>query len=104
MSQQDDRLYSVQAQINHLNNVKKALREREKNLNARSQFLNNPQTFPVNSVKNLRDSLMGSLPAYMMPGNVGGINEVTWPFFFQINLDAGQNPVIIDKNFFKGSF
>lgn len=94
MSYGDDRLNQVQAQINHLNNMKRALREREASLDARSRYLTNPPTAPANTVANLRDMLIGSLPGHMVPGNVGGINEVTWPFYFQVNLDLGADPDI----------
>jgi hypothetical protein len=104
MSYQDDRVNAIQAQINHLTNMKRALREREKSLNARAHFLDQPQTFPANNVKSLQESLMGNLPTHMIPGNVGGINEVTWPFLFQINLNLGQDPTIIDSSFVRGSF
>lgn len=104
MSYEDDRIYGIQQQINHLNNVKRSLREREKTLNARAMYLNNPQSFPANSVKNLRQSLLGNLPNHMVPGNVGGINEVTWPFFFQVNLDFGDDPAIADNIFAKSFF
>ena len=104
MAYQDDRVNAIQAQIDNLTNLKRGLREREKSLNARAMYLNNPQTFPANNVKSLQDSLMGSLPKHMVPGNVGGINEVTWPFLFQINLDIGTNPTVIDSSFTKGSF
>lgn len=104
MSYQDERVNAVQAQINHLNNMKRALREREKNLNARAQYLKSPETFPANNVKSLQESLLGNLPSHMVPGNVGGINQVTWPFLFQINLDIGTNPDVVNSSFTRGSF
>lgn len=97
MSYQDERVYAIEQQINQLNNVKRSLREREKSLNARAMYLNNPQTFAANNVKGLRNSLLGNLPNHMMPGNVGGINEVTWPFYFQANLDFGTDPSFADN-------
>lgn len=104
MSYQDDRQNSYQAQIAHLTNIKRALREREKSLNARMSYLNNPQTMPANNIKSLKNSLLGNLPSHMVPGNVGGINEVTWPFLFQINLDIGDDPTVIDTSITRGSF
>lgn len=101
---QDDRMNQIQSSINHLNNVKRALRDREANLDARSQYLNNPGTFPASTVKNLRNTLLGNLPAHMMPGNVGGINQVTWPFYFQAVLDFGQDPTIEQTNIVKSFF
>lgn len=100
----DDRMNALQAQINHLTQVKRALREREKTLNARNIYLNSPQSFPANSVKSLKDSLFGRLPSHMVPGNVGGINEVCWPFYFQMRFDLDQDPSIVDSVFTKSSF
>lgn len=40
----------------------------------------------------LKKNLRNSLPAHMIPGNVGGYNKVTWPFWFQVNFDFGTNP------------
>lgn len=100
----DDRSNALDMQIQQLTQLRQALRQREKNLNARKQFLDNPSSFPVNNVKSLRQSLMGSLPNHMVPGNVGGINEVTWPFYFQMELDMGDDPSISDVLIKKGSF
>lgn len=99
MSYQDDRMNEIAASIQHLENVKRLLRQREKNLKAREQYLKNPGTFSANNVRNFRDSMQGSLPSYMMPGNVGGVNEVTWPFLFNVTLDFGANPSIADNVF-----
>lgn len=103
MSYQDDRIYQIQAEINHLQNLKRVLRERERSLKAKEMHLNSPRTFPVNNVKNLKNSLLGALPNFMVPGNVGAINEVTWPFLFQANLDFGTDPSLAD-NVFARSF
>jgi hypothetical protein len=43
---------------------------------------------PAKLKKNLKDYL----PSHMVPGNVGGLNKVAWPFWFQINFDFGNNP------------
>lgn len=40
----------------------------------------------------LKDHLRKYLPAHMLPGNVGEYNKVTWPFWFQVNFDFGNNP------------
>lgn len=104
MAYQDDRLNQIQAQMQHLENLKRQLREREKSLNARKMYLDSPQTFPASNVKSLQSSLMAALPNHMMPGNVGGINEVTWPFYFQMELDFGQDPTISSSVFRKSFF
>lgn len=105
MAYQDDRMNQIQAQMMHLDNLKRQLREREKSLDARKLYLDQPQTFAASSVKTLKSSLLQNLPNYMMPGNVGGLNEVTWPFYFQLEVDFGQDPIIsssiIKKSFYQ---
>ena len=46
---------------------------------------------------NLRDTLKSILPQRLLPGNVGQLSEVQWPFYYQINFDLGNLPVI-DRN------
>jgi hypothetical protein len=40
----------------------------------------------------LKSHLQQILPPGMVPGNVGQINEVMWPFFSVITIDFGTNP------------
>lgn len=40
----------------------------------------------------LKDQLARKLPSYLMPGNVGNYNGVTWPFWFNVDFDFGANP------------
>lgn len=101
---QDQMIADIQSQINHLDNVKRVLRTREADLDSRKRYLNANQTIPAGNVQIMRESMQGILPAYMMPGNVGGINQVCWPFYFQIELDIGDDPTIIDSSFTKGFF
>lgn len=41
---------------------------------------------------NLKNHLKSFLPPYMVPGNVGHITEVTWPFWETVTFDFGTNP------------
>lgn len=41
---------------------------------------------------NLRAQLAKKLPSYLMPGNVGGYNKVTWPFWQPVSFDFGTDP------------
>lgn len=100
----DQRSQDIQTQINHLDNVKRVLREREADLDSRNRYLDANKTIPAGNVQIMRRSMNSILPAYMMPGNIGGINEVTWPFMFQIDFDLGDNPTIIDSSFTKNFF
>lgn len=40
----------------------------------------------------LRKHLESFLPPYMVPGNVGDINQVTWPFWESVAFNFGANP------------
>lgn len=87
MSYQDDRLNQIQAEMNHLTNMRRQLRYREKSLDAQMLNMKQPNQFQYNNVKQLKKDMGTFLPEYMVPANVGGINEVSWPFFFQQNFD-----------------
>lgn len=100
----DDRLNQIQAEMQRLTNIKRALREREKSIDARARFIGTAGTMPANNVKGLRNSLLGNLPNFMMPGNVGGINEVTWPFLFNTNINIGDDPSISSSAYTRASF
>lgn len=111
---QNDRANAIQAEIQRLTDIKRSLRNREKSLKAREQYLSgmsaqqqmgdwNSQV-PANSVKQLRSTLNSILPEYMVPGNVGGLTEVCWPFYFQTNIDLGQDPSIVSNNIVRGFF
>lgn len=90
----DDRLNQIHSEIEHLSNIKRQLRNQERSLRAREQYINQPQQYAYGGAKQLKASLMGSLAPQFMPGNVGGINEVAWPFYFQANVDFGDSPTI----------
>ena len=104
MSYQDERLNHIQAEINRIDNIKRGLREREKSLNARDYLLRSQPSMPASNIKTLQQSFMGNLPSHMVPGNVGGINNVTWPFLFQVNIDFGADPTILETTHARGSF
>jgi hypothetical protein len=102
---QDDRLNQIQSQIESLTNIKRQLREREKSLRAREQMLTQPSQFQFNNIKSFKQALSANLAPDMWPCNVGGLNEVTWPFFFQCSVDFTDNPTIsentIQRTFFQ---
>lgn len=41
---------------------------------------------------NLKEELARKLPVNLMPGNVGDLAKVAWPFWFQVNFDFGPAP------------
>lgn len=44
------------------------------------------------SMNPLRKALESFLPPYMIPGNVGDVNQVTWPFWEVVSFNFGTNP------------
>lgn len=104
MSYQDDRDNNLDAEIEKLLNVRRMQRQREKSLIGRSQYLAQPSQFQLNNVKSLKGQLNENFAPYMNPVNVGAINEVAWPFWFQVDLDFGTDPDIASNVFQKGFF
>ena len=88
-------LSQIQSEIDSLMRLRQQLRADERGLRSRQEALvSQPQ---VNKT-DLRGALQEYLPPHLMPGNVGGINCVTWPFWFQVDFDFGLNPSIIGGN------
>lgn len=54
--------------------------------------------------ENLFEELKRKLPQYMLPGNVGALEKVTWPFWYQIEVDFGTNPTYGPNSKLTGSF
>jgi len=46
----------------------------------------------VNIVNTLQEKLKAVLPKHLLPGNVGDLKEVTWPFYHKTTFDFGTNP------------
>ena len=40
----------------------------------------------------LEQTLKNILPGYMMPTNVGDVNQVSWPFYHVVDFDFGTDP------------
>jgi hypothetical protein len=96
MSYQDERDNLVDAQIQHLTNLKQQQRQYERRLNHQmglvDEQLNSQGQYGGGCVQNLKQTLQNSLPGYMMPSNIGDISEVAWFFFEQMTFDFGTNP------------
>lgn len=101
----DERINQIDAEINTLTNLKRQLRQQEKSIEARAAYLAQPQQFAHNSARDLKEQMQSNLAPHMMPANLGGFNEVAWPFFFQVNIDFGADPTLSDmirtKSFFQ---
>jgi|SRR5271155_230332 len=100
----DDRIDQIHSEIQHLTNLKRNLRQQAHSLEGREKFLTQPQQFAYGGAKTLKANIMGALAPQFRPGNVGGLNEVAWPFYFQVNIDFGVNPTITSNNTVTNSF
>lgn len=59
--------------------------------NNNNQF-NGPEETKEFSFMTLEQSLKQILPSYMMPTNIGDINQVSWPFHHTAEFDFGTDP------------
>lgn len=82
----------LDAEIQRLLQVKRDLRRAERGLKAREIALSTQEQVGTSSIKKLKDQLNETLPSYMIPSNVGGIDSVQWPFLFSIDFDLGTDP------------
>lgn len=89
MNAQD--IQALNSQVEQLLGVRETLRAQERGLNARARTLS---TQPAINNVNLRQSLGEFVPPHLMPGNVGPLNAVVWPFWFPIDFDYGDNYTI----------
>jgi hypothetical protein len=72
---------------------KRSNRQREKVLRGRYAQMGMQPPVGYNQTAALRQQMSDSLPDYMMPGNIGQINQVTWTFYFNLTFDFGANPI-----------
>lgn len=70
------------------------LRKDEKTLIMREQALASEFQIPLSNPQNLKNKMVHGLPAHLVPGNVGNLYDVTWPFWYVANFDFGVDPVI----------
>lgn len=92
MSYMDEKEYELDAEIQRLLQLKRELKSAEKGLQAREIALATQEQVGTNSIRRMKDQLADTLPSYMVPANVGGLDSVQWPFYFSVNFDLGTNP------------
>jgi hypothetical protein len=84
---------SVEYDLTSSRQARKQIRRRERLMRKEHKMSRN---MPLGQIegdpRNLKTELSKNLPPHMMPGNVGGINKVTWPMWNQVNFDFGTNP------------
>lgn len=69
-------------------------RKREQNLKIRYNALSQIPVVAGNNPKSLREHLEEILPPDLIPANVGNIDSVAWPFWYQFDFDFGTNPTL----------
>lgn len=69
-------------------------RKREQNLKIRYAALSQIPVVSGNNPKSLREHLEQILPPDLIPANVGNIDSVAWPFWYQFDFDFGTNPTL----------
>lgn len=81
MSQADLIGQQIQETLNQLKQIKNAT----SNIKARQQALSSQPVATAGG--QLKNSLRSILPPHMMPKNVGHMNHVQWPFYYQVDFD-----------------
>lgn len=84
----------VLAQIDSLKQMIVNERKRERNLKLRYQALKQVPQVGTASPITLRDNLEQILPPNLVPSNVGALDSVAWPFWYQFDFDFGTNPLM----------
>lgn len=93
MDQFDAKCTALQQQIYELLQQRQALRQKEKNIRIREGAIFSEPLIPGSSAV-LKKTLSAILPSHMLPGNVGDVNSVAWPFYFSIPFDFGTDPTL----------
>lgn len=94
---QYNNMNEVLLRIQRLEDVKRAERKREKMLKARGEVMGRMPQLGSGSgsdLKTLEKNLKCYLPNHMVPGNVGPINAVVWPFTYTVDFNFGVDPTI----------
>src|ERR1700675_4340894 len=94
---QYNNMNEVLKRIEYLESAKRYERKRERDIKARGQVMGRmPQlgSGGGSDIKTLESNLKNYLPNHMIPGNVGPINAVVWPFTYSIDFNFGTDPVM----------
>lgn len=70
------------------------LRKDEKTLIMREKALASEFQIPAGNPQKLKNKMVHGLPSHLVPGNVGNLYDVTWPFWYTVNFDFGTDPTI----------
>jgi hypothetical protein len=73
-----------------LQEQRRQLRQKERNLSERSKFLRNQPL--VADSRDLRANIDKIIPKHLSPKNIGNYHEVMWPFWYNFEFDFGIDP------------
>lgn len=86
-------MLDIEQEIMQLEDRMREARRRERNIRTREGALTRmPQ---LNEGADLRDSFLNFVPGHMVPGNVGNLNTVVWPFWYETDFNFGTDPTIL---------
>jgi hypothetical protein len=80
--------------INQIRSLIQNERKREQNLKIRYAALSQIPVVAGNNPKSLKEHLDEILPPSLIPANVGNIDSIAWPFWYQFDFDFGTNPTL----------
>jgi hypothetical protein len=98
----DDLRYlgEVETEIEKELNRQRALRSTERQLNSEIAAMNQGPAQGYGGAgtggvpQAVENQLKKILPEFLIPGNLGHVNKVTWNHWFQVDFDFGNNPTI----------
>lgn len=101
-----DTCAKLQTQISELLQQRAAIRAHEQDLKIREYALSQEPQIKNGggSAADLRSYLAKVLPAHLMPGNVGELSQIAWPFYFPVDIDFGVDPVLTSTSRVVSSF
>jgi hypothetical protein len=107
LDQVSQEISNEQQQRSELRFHERQLKQRERNLLAEQEGIVDDRrmagSMPAQmsqgkNAQSLHNHLKKLLPEHMVPGNVGGLNRVQWPFFHVFDFDFGDDPTLQKPN------
>lgn len=84
---------SIVRQIKEIQASRRTMRQRHQNLVAEAKVAKSQPLIQSATPEQLKKNLQKIIPSYLVPGNVGNIDDVLWNFDFNYTFDFGDNPL-----------
>ena len=86
---------ALETEIRNLLSIRADIRKRERDLIQQEQaFASEFQLRQGSSDASLEANMRKILPSHLVPGNVGNIDRVAWPFYYEVEFDFGTDPTL----------